>query len=69
MPPVRLHWLDPRDPNQPFPPAHRAKRDSNSLLATGSNLSLRRMVHACSSDIFSSNGAAAEPMELGAGQG
>jgi leucyl/phenylalanyl-tRNA---protein transferase len=50
--PVRLHWLDPRDPNQPFPPPHRAMRDPNGLLAIGGDLSLTRMIRAYSSGIF-----------------
>lgn len=50
--PVRLHWLDPRDPNQPFPPAHRAMRDPNGLLAIGGDLSLTRLIRAYSSGIF-----------------
>ena len=50
--PVRLHWLDPRDPNQPFPPPHRAMRDPNGLLAIGGDLSLTRMIRAYSAGIF-----------------
>jgi len=50
--PVRLHWLDPRDPNQPFPAPHRAMRDPNGLLAIGGDLSLPRMIRAYSSGIF-----------------
>ena len=50
--PVRLHWLDPRDPHQPFPPTHRAMRDPNGLLAIGGDLSLPRMIRAYSSGIF-----------------
>lgn len=50
--PVRLHWLDPRDPNQPFPPPARAMRDPNGLLAIGGDLSVPRLVRAYSSGIF-----------------
>jgi leucyl/phenylalanyl-tRNA--protein transferase len=50
--PVRLHWLDPRDPSQPFPPPHRAMRDPNGLLAIGGDLSLTRMLRAYSCGIF-----------------
>ncbi|MDR3417982.1 MAG: leucyl/phenylalanyl-tRNA--protein transferase [Nevskia sp.] len=50
--PVRLHWLDPRDPNQPFPPPHRAMRDPNGLLAIGGDLSLTRMLRAYSAGVF-----------------
>lgn len=50
--PVRLHWLDPRDPHQPFPPAHLAMRDPNGLLAIGGDLSVPRMLRAYSQGIF-----------------
>lgn len=50
--PVRLHWLDPRDPNQPFPPPSRAMRDPNGLLAIGGDLSVERLLRAYSSGIF-----------------
>lgn len=50
--PVRLHWLDPRDANQPFPAPHRAMRDPNGLLAIGGDLSVTRLVRAYSSGIF-----------------
>jgi len=50
--PIRLHWLDPRDPQQPFPPAHRAMRDPNGLLAIGGDLSVARLIRAYSSGIF-----------------
>ena len=36
--PIRLHWLDPRNPQQPFPPPHLAMRDPNGLLAIGGDL-------------------------------
>ncbi|MGH8481563.1 MAG: leucyl/phenylalanyl-tRNA--protein transferase, partial [Nevskiaceae bacterium] len=42
--PIRLHWLDPRNPRQPFPPAHLAMRDPNGLLAIGGDLSATRLL-------------------------
>ena len=50
--PIRLHWLDPRDPQQPFPPAHLAMRDPNGLLAIGGDLSVARLIRAYSQGIF-----------------
>lgn len=50
--PIRLHWLDPRDPQQPFPPAYKAMRDPNGLLAIGGDLSVTRLLLAYSSGIF-----------------
>lgn len=50
--PVRLHWLDPGDENQPFPPAHLAMRNPNGLLAIGGDLSPTRLVRAYSHGIF-----------------
>jgi len=50
--PIRLHWLDPRDPNQPFPPAHLAMREPNGLLAIGGDLSVTRLIRAYSAGIF-----------------
>lgn len=50
--PIRLHWLDPRDPQQPFPPAHLAMRDPNGLLAIGGDLSVPRLIRAYSAGIF-----------------
>jgi leucyl/phenylalanyl-tRNA--protein transferase len=50
--PVRLLWLDPRDPEQPFPPPQRAMREPNGLLAIGGDLSLPRMIRAYSAGIF-----------------
>jgi leucyl/phenylalanyl-tRNA--protein transferase len=50
--PIRLHWLDPRDPNQPFPPSHLAMRDPNGLLAIGGDLSVPRMLRAYRQGIF-----------------
>lgn len=50
--PIRLHWLDPRDPQQPFPPAHLAMRDPNGLLAIGGDLSPTRLLRAYAQGIF-----------------
>jgi leucyl/phenylalanyl-tRNA--protein transferase len=50
--PVRLHWLDPRNPHQPFPPAHLAMREPNGLLAIGGDLSLSRLLRAYAQGIF-----------------
>jgi len=50
--PIRLHWLDPRNPRQPFPPAHLAMREPNGLLAIGGDLSVTRLVRAYSQGIF-----------------
>lgn len=50
--PVRLHWLDPRDPRQTFPPAHLAMRNPNGLLAIGGDLKPERLVQAYSQGIF-----------------
>jgi leucyl/phenylalanyl-tRNA--protein transferase len=50
--PVRLHWLDPRNPQQPFPPVHLAMRDPNGLLAIGGDLTSARLLRAYSQGIF-----------------
>lgn len=50
--PIRLHWLDPRDPQQPFPPAHLAMREPNGLLAIGGDLSTPRLLNAYAQGIF-----------------
>ncbi|MGQ0501109.1 MAG: leucyl/phenylalanyl-tRNA--protein transferase [Panacagrimonas sp.] len=50
--PIRLHWLDPRDPQQPFPSPHLAMRDPNGLLAIGGDLSVPRLIRAYSQGIF-----------------
>ena len=50
--PVRLHWLDPRNPQQPFPPAHLAMRDPNGLLAIGGDLAPQRLLRAYAHGIF-----------------
>lgn len=50
--PIRLHWLDPRNPRQPFPPAAQAMRDPNGLLAIGGDLSPARLLNAYAHGIF-----------------
>ncbi|MGH8505210.1 MAG: leucyl/phenylalanyl-tRNA--protein transferase, partial [Stenotrophobium sp.] len=50
--PIRLHWLDPRDPAQPFPPTHLAMRDPSGLLAIGGDLTPRRLLRAYAQGIF-----------------
>src|SRR5437870_1970784 len=50
--PIRLHWLDPRDPQQAFPPVHLAMRDPNGLLAIGGDLSPARLLRAYAQGIF-----------------
>lgn len=50
--PIRLHWLDPRNPQQPFPPVHLAMRDPNGLLAIGGDLSQTRLLRAYAQGIF-----------------
>lgn len=50
--PIRLHWLDPRNPHQPFPPVHLAMRDPNGLLAIGGDLSPTRLMRAYRQGIF-----------------
>jgi leucyl/phenylalanyl-tRNA---protein transferase len=44
--PIRLHWLDPRNPEQPFPPIHLALREPNGLLAIGGDLHPTRLLRA-----------------------
>ncbi|HUR41212.1 MAG TPA: leucyl/phenylalanyl-tRNA--protein transferase [Verrucomicrobiae bacterium] len=50
--PIRLHWLDPRNPRQPFPPPELAMRDPNGLLAIGGDLSATRLINAYAQGIF-----------------
>ena len=50
--PIRLHWLDPRNPRQPFPSANQAMRDPNGLLAIGGDLSATRLLSAYAQGIF-----------------
>lgn len=48
----RLHWLDPRQPAQPFPDAAQALADPNGLLAIGGDLSPVRLLNAYRAGIF-----------------
>lgn len=50
--PIRLHWLDPRNPREPFPDPQLALRDPNGLLALGGDLSVTRLIRAYSRGIF-----------------
>jgi leucyl/phenylalanyl-tRNA--protein transferase len=50
--PIHLHWLDPNDPRQAFPPVGAALRDPNDLLAIGGDLSAKRLELAYRSGIF-----------------
>ncbi len=50
--PMRLHWLDPRHPLQPFPHPGLALSEPNGLLAIGGDLSLSRLLIAYRSGIF-----------------
>ncbi|MES2884970.1 MAG: leucyl/phenylalanyl-tRNA--protein transferase [Pseudomonadota bacterium] len=50
--PARLHWLDPRQPDQPFPDPASALPDPNGLLAIGGDLSPTRLLNAYREGIF-----------------
>ncbi|MDO9452026.1 MAG: leucyl/phenylalanyl-tRNA--protein transferase [Stagnimonas sp.] len=50
--PARLHWLDPRQPAQPFPDPAGALPDPNGLLAIGGDLSSIRLLNAYREGIF-----------------
>lgn len=50
--PVRLHWLDPRDPHQLFPPARQAMRSPNGLLVIGGDLCADRLIRAYGQGVF-----------------
>lgn len=50
--PIRLYWLDPRDPTQPFPDANRALSEPNGLLAIGGDLSVTRLIRAYTQGVF-----------------
>jgi len=45
-------WLDPHDPEAPFPPVELALRDPDGLLAVGGDLSPRRLLNAYRHGIF-----------------
>lgn len=50
--PARLHWLDPRQPLQPFPDPAFALPEPNGLLAIGGDLSPVRLLNAYREGIF-----------------
>ncbi len=50
--PLRLQWLDPRNPREPFPPVENALRDPNGLLAIGGDLSVHRLLRAYAQGVF-----------------
>lgn len=50
--PIRLHWLDPRNPEQPFPPVHLAMREPNGLLAIGGDLHPTRLLRGYAYGVF-----------------
>ncbi len=50
--PARLHWLDPRQPAQPFPDPAFALPEPNGLLAIGGDLSPTRLLNAYREGIF-----------------
>lgn len=50
--PLTLPWLDPADPNAPFPDVSGALREPDGLLAFGGDLSPQRLVRAYRRGIF-----------------
>lgn len=46
------YWLNPEDPDAPFPPVDHALRDPDGLLAIGGDLSPRRLLRAYRQGIF-----------------
>jgi leucyl/phenylalanyl-tRNA--protein transferase len=55
--PIRLPWLDPSRPEQPFPPVEQALTEPNGLLALGGDLSPARLLNAYRHGIFPWYGA------------
>lgn len=49
---IRLHWLDPRDPAQPFPDPALALAEPDGLLAVGGDLTATRLLNAYRSGVF-----------------
>lgn len=49
---LRLYWLDPANPEAPFPDASLALREPNGLLAMGGDLSPARLLNAYRSGVF-----------------
>lgn len=52
MKPNRLHWLDPDNPDEPFPDVAQALTEPNGLLAIGGDLSPRRLLNAYRNGVF-----------------
>lgn len=50
--PLRLPWLDPARPDQPFPPLDSALHEPNGLLALGGDLSPTRLLTAYRHGVF-----------------
>lgn len=50
--PLRLHWFDPRNPSEDFPPSAQALRNPDGLIAAGGDLSVTRLLRAYSRGIF-----------------
>lgn len=50
--PMRLHWLDPRRPREPFPDVEKALSHPNGLLAIGGDLTVTRLLQAYQHGIF-----------------
>lgn len=50
--PLRLFWLDPRQPCQNFPPSHQALENPDGLIAAGGDLSVSRLLQAYQRGIF-----------------
>jgi leucyl/phenylalanyl-tRNA--protein transferase len=46
------YWLDPNDPQAPFPPVDQALREPDGLLAVGGDLSPQRLLNAYAQGIF-----------------
>ncbi len=49
---MSIEWLDPLDPNYPFPPADSAHTDPDGLLAAGGDLHPKRLLRAYRRGIF-----------------
>lgn len=49
---MSIEWLDPFDPDDPFPPVEAAFADPDGLLAAGGDLNSRRLVRAYRRGIF-----------------
>ena len=49
---INLPWLDPNDPEAPFPPAETALKDPEGLVAAGGDLKPTRLLHAYHQGLF-----------------